>query len=84
HPLNPPAPTIAPDIARQHHAYIAQTLNVFTQITIQFFILTANRLERINFRLKHCDRLIEIQVIKTQNKPVLVTLQFHLLRSNQR
>ncbi len=78
-----PCAQIGEDFTGQLNAFLAQALYLFIQINV-FIILTTNRRKRINFRFKFRDRLFKIQVIKTHNVPVLVKLQFNLLRPYQR
>ncbi|SAG50123.1 Uncharacterised protein [Enterobacter cloacae] len=58
-------------------------MHFFVDVNIQFFILTAHGCQRIDFRFQLCNRLFEIKEIQTHSIPVLVKLQFHLLRTNE-
>ena len=58
-------------------------MHFFVDVNIQFFILTAYRCQRIDFRFQLSNRLFEIKEIQTHSIPVLVKLQFHLLRTNE-
>ncbi|SAJ28278.1 Uncharacterised protein [Enterobacter cloacae] len=78
-----PCAEIGKDFARQFYAFFAQTMHFFVDVNIQFFILTAHGCQRIDFRFQLCNRLFEIKEIQTHSIPVLVKLQFHLLRTNE-
>ncbi|MNY56082.1 hypothetical protein D3C86_1921240 [compost metagenome] len=80
---NLPCAEIGKDFARQFYAFFTQTMHFFVDVNIQFFILTAHRGQRIDFRFQLRNRLFEIKEIQTHSIPVLVKLQFHLLRTNK-
>ncbi|CNU54349.1 Uncharacterised protein [Salmonella enterica subsp. enterica serovar Bovismorbificans] len=78
-----PCAEIGEDFARQFYAFFAQAMDFFIDINIQFLILAAYRSQRIDFRFQLCYRLFKIKEIQTHSIPVLVKLQFHLLRTNE-
>ena len=80
---NLPCTEIGEDFTRQFYAFFTQTMHFFIDVNIQFLILTANRSQRIDFRFQLCNRLFKIKEIQTHSIPVLVKLQFHLLRTNE-
>ena len=80
---NLPCTEIGEDFTCQFYAFFTQTMHFFIDINIQFLILTANRSQRIDFRFQLCNRLFKIKEIQTHSIPVLVKLQFHLLRTNE-
>ncbi|ABU78378.1 hypothetical protein ESA_03155 [Cronobacter sakazakii ATCC BAA-894] len=80
---NLPCAEIGKDFARQFYAFFTQTMHFFVDVNIQFLILTANRSQGIDFRFQLCNRLFKIKEIQTHSIPVLVKLQFHLLRTWQ-
>ncbi len=80
---NLPCSQVGEDFTRQFYAFFTQTMHFFVDVNIQFFILTAHCGQGIDFRFQLGNRLFEIKEIQTHNIPVLVKLQFHLLRTNQ-
>ena len=80
---NLPCTKIGEDLARQLYALFTQAMHFFIDINIQFLILAANRSQRIDFRFQLCNRLFKIKEIQTHSIPVLVKLQFHLLRADK-
>jgi len=47
-----PCAEIGKDFARQFYALFTQTMHFFVDVNIQFFILTANGGQRIDFRFQ--------------------------------
>ena len=80
---NLPCTQIGEDFTRQFNAFFAQTMHFFVDVNIEFLILTAYRSQGIDFRFQLCNRLFKIKEIQTHSIPVLVKLQFHLLRADK-
>src|SRR5690606_38419770 len=78
-----PCAEIGKDFARQFYAFFTQTMHFFIDVNIQFLILATYRRQGIDFRFQLSNRLFEIKEIQTHSIPVLVKLQFHLLRTNE-
>lgn len=77
-----PCAEIGEDFARQFYAFSRRRWTS-SSILISSFSSAAYRSQRIDFRFQLCYRLFKIKEIQTHSIPVLVKLQFHLLRTNE-